>query len=44
MYVYYLNSIAKSFVNMTNDREACPKRWVACLVHANCEEFRQVGD
>ena len=27
-----------SFVNGTNDREACPKRWVAALVHTNCEK------
>ena len=27
-----------SFVNGTNDREAHPKRWVAVLVHTNCEK------
>ena len=27
-----------SFVNRTNDREAYPKRWVAALVHTNCEK------
>ena len=27
-----------SFVNGTNDREACPKRWVAALVRMNCEK------
>ena len=27
-----------SFVNVTNDREAYPKRWVAALVHTNCEK------
>lgn len=27
-----------SFVNGTNDREAHPKRWVAALVHTNCEK------
>ena len=27
-----------SFVNGTNDREAYPKRWVATLVHTNCEK------
>ena len=27
-----------SFVNETNDREAYPKRWVAALVHTNCEK------
>ena len=26
------------FVNVTNDREAYPKRWVAALVHTNCEK------
>ena len=26
------------FVNVTNDREAYPKRWVAALVHNNCEK------
>ena len=26
-----------SFVNGINDREACPKRWVAALVQMNCE-------
>lgn len=27
-----------SFVNGTNDRKAYPKRWVAALVHTNCEK------
>ena len=27
-----------SFVNGTNDREAYPKRWIAVLVHTNCEK------
>lgn len=27
-----------SFVNGTNEREAYPKRWVAALVHTNCEK------
>ena len=27
-----------SLVNVTNDREAYPKRWVAALVHTNCEK------
>ena len=27
-----------SFVNGTNDGEACPKRWVAALVQMNCEK------
>ena len=27
-----------SLVNGTNDREAHPKRWVAVLVHTNCEK------
>lgn len=27
-----------SFDNGTNDREAYPKRWVAALVHTNCEK------
>ena len=27
-----------SLVNGTNDREAYPKRWVAALVHSNCEK------
>lgn len=26
-----------SLVNGTNDREACPKRWIAVLVQVNCE-------
>ncbi len=34
----HLNSIAKSFVNGTDGREAYPKRWVAVLVHTNCEK------
>jgi hypothetical protein len=25
------------FVNVTNDREAYPKRWIAVLVQVNCE-------
>ena len=29
--------INDSFVTGTNDREACPKRWVAALVQMNCE-------
>ena len=33
-----LNSCAESLVNGTNDREAYPKRWVAALVHTNCEK------
>lgn len=28
----------ESFANGTNDREACPKRWVAVLVQVNCEK------
>jgi len=28
----------ESFVNVTNDREAHPKRWVAALVQMNCEK------
>lgn len=28
----------ESLVNGTNDREAYPKRWVAALVHTNCEK------
>ena len=28
----------RSFVNGTNDCEACPKRWVAALVHTNWEK------
>ncbi len=27
-----------SLVNVTNDREAYPKRWIAVLVQANCEK------
>lgn len=27
-----------SFVNVTNDREAYPKRWIAALVQVNCEK------
>lgn len=27
-----------SFVDVTNDREACPKRWIALLVQTNCEK------
>ncbi len=30
--------VSDSFVNGTTDREAYPKRWVAALVHANCEK------
>ena len=30
--------VSDSFVNGTNDREAYPKRWVAALVHTNCEK------
>lgn len=30
--------VSDSFVNGTNDREACPKRWVAVLVQVNCEK------
>lgn len=30
--------VEKSFVNGTNDREACPKRWIAVLVQKNCEK------
>lgn len=30
--------LEESFVNGTNDREACPKRWVAALVQMNCEK------
>lgn len=33
-----LNSCAESLVNGTNDREACPKRWIAVLVQVNCEK------
>ena len=33
-----LNSCAESLVNGTNDREACPKRWIAALVQMNCEK------
>lgn len=33
-----LNSCASSLVNGTNDREACPKRWIAVLVQVNCEK------
>lgn len=33
-----LNSCGESFVNGTNDREACPKRWIAVLVQVNCEK------
>ena len=35
------NDICKekgSLVNGTNDREAYPKRWIAVLVHTNCEK------
>lgn len=28
----------ESFANGTNDREACPKRWIAVLVQMNCEK------
>lgn len=27
-----------SFVDVTSDREACPKRWIAMLVQTNCEK------
>lgn len=30
--------VKKSFVNGTNDREACLKRWIAVLVQMNCEK------
>lgn len=30
--------VSDSFVNGTNDGEACPKRWVAALVQMNCEK------
>ena len=30
--------VSGSFVNGTNDREACPKRWIAVLVQVNCEK------
>lgn len=30
--------VSDSFVNVTNDREAYPKRWVAALVQMNCEK------
>lgn len=33
-----LNSCVESLVNGTNDREACPKRWIAVLVQVNCEK------
>ena len=33
-----LNSCGESLVNGTNDREACPKRWIAVLVQVNCEK------
>ena len=26
-----------TLANVTNDREACPKRWIAALVQVNCE-------
>lgn len=32
------NALQKSFVNVTNDREAYPKRWIAVLVQMNCEK------
>lgn len=32
------NSYAKSLAHGTNDREACPKCWVAALVQMNCEK------
>ena len=28
----------ESLVNVTNDREAYPKRWIAMLVQVNCEK------
>lgn len=30
--------VSDSFVNVTNDREAYPKRWIAMLVQVNCEK------
>ena len=30
--------VSDSFVNVTNDREAYPKRWIALLVEVNCEK------
>lgn len=33
-----LHSCRESFVNGTNDCEACPKRWIAVLVQVNCEK------
>ena len=33
-----LTSCAESLVNVTNDREAYPKRWIAVLVQVNCEK------
>ncbi len=32
------NKIKSSLSNGTNDREACPKFWIACLVQMNCEK------
>lgn len=32
------NTYAESLANGTNDRQVCPKRWVAILVHTNCEK------
>ena len=34
----YIHTGESSFVNGTNDREACPKRWIAVLVQVNCEK------
>ena len=34
----YIHKGESSFVNGTNDREACPKRWIAVLVQVNCEK------
>ena len=33
----YLSSCDNSFVNVTNEREAHPKFWIAALVQMNCE-------
>ena len=34
----YIHKGESSLVNGTNDREACPKRWIAVLVQVNCEK------
>ncbi len=34
----YIHKGEGSLVNGTNDREACPKRWIAVLVQVNCEK------